>query len=192
LQGLAKRLGRDHALALALWDTGWYEARMLTAFVDDPAQVTPAQMNRWAGDFDNWAIVDTLCFHLFDRTPHAWPRVSQWSRRKDEFQKRAAFALIAGLALHDKAAQDERFLRVLTLIEVAAADDRNFVKKGVSWALRVLGRRNRALNRAAVECARRLAASPDAPAKWIGRSAHKELTSPMVQRRLPAKPRRTK
>ena len=93
LQQLAKRLGRDHELALALWDTGWYEARMLAAFVDEPARVTSAQMDRWAKDFDNWAICDTHCFHLFDRTPHAWKKVRQWSRRREEFVKRAAFAL---------------------------------------------------------------------------------------------------
>jgi len=187
LQGLAKRLGRDHGLALSLWETGWYEARMLAAFVDDPAQVRLAQMNRWVRDFDNWAIVDTVCFQLFDRVPHAWSRVDAWSRRKGEFQKRAAFALVAGLALHDKRAPDERFLHALTLIERAAPDDRNFVKKGVSWALRVLGRRNRALNAAAVETAKRLAASTDASSRWIGKGAVKELTSPMVQKRLSAK-----
>ncbi len=184
IQNIAKTLGRDHELALALWKTGWYEARMMTAFVDEPASVTPAQMDRWAKDFDNWAICDNTCFHLFDRTPHTWKKIDAWSRRREEFVKRAAFALIAGVALHDKKAPDAPFLRALRLIEREAPDDRNFVKTGVSWGLRVLGRRNRALNKAAVEMSRRLVASPKPAAAWIGRDAFRELTSPMVQRRL--------
>jgi 3-methyladenine DNA glycosylase AlkD len=187
-QKLAKHIGRDHGLALALWKTGWYEARMLTAFVDEPARVTPSQMDRWARDFDNWAICDTLCFHLFDRTPHAWNKVRLWSTRREEFVKRAAFALLAGLALHDKEAGDEPFLQSLKLIERAATDERNFVKKGVSWGLRVLGRRNRALNAAAISLARRLAESSSACARSIGKEAMRELTSAMVQRRLAARP----
>lgn len=187
LQQLARRVGRDHHLALSLWETGWYEARMLTAFVDEPERVTSGQMDRWARDFDNWAICDTVCFHLFDRTPHAWRKIAPWSRRRDEFVKRAAFALLAGLALHDKVAGNEPFLRALPLIEREAADDRNFVKKGVSWALRVLGRRNRALNAAAVETSRRLAASSAPAARWVGKDALKELTSPKVRRVLAAR-----
>ena len=173
IKQLSKRLGRDHDLALALWETGWYEARMLAPFVDEPEKVTAAQMNRWARDFDNWAVCDHACFHLFDRTPHAWRKIEQWSSRRDEFVKRAAFALLASVALHDKRAADEPFLRSLALIEQAAADERNFVKKGVSWALRLVGRRNRALNEASVETARRLVDSPHDAARWIGRDALK-------------------
>lgn len=190
MQSLAKRLGRDHELAAALWETGWYEARMLTSFVDEPERVTAAQMDRWARDFDNWAICDTLCFHLFDRTPHAWRKVEQWSQRRDEFVKRAGFALMACLALHDKRAADEPFVRYLPLIERGADDERNFVKKAVSWALRAVGRRNRALNTVAVETARRLAESPEAAPRWVGKDALRELTRPDVQRRV-ATPRRT-
>ncbi|HET9269683.1 MAG TPA: DNA alkylation repair protein [Vicinamibacterales bacterium] len=184
LRQLGKRLGRDHALALALWKSGWYEARMLTAFVDEPEKVTPAQMDRWAKDFDNWAICDTLCFHLFDRTPHRWKKINAWSRRREEFVKRAAFALLASVALHDKQEKDVPFRRSLVLIERAAPDERNFVKKGVSWALRGVGRRSRALNRDAVALAKRLAASSSPSARWVGKDAFRELTSPMVQRRL--------
>jgi 3-methyladenine DNA glycosylase AlkD len=184
IQQLGKQLGRDHDLAVALWATGWYEARMLCAFVDQPERVTPAQMDRWARDFDNWGICDTICFHLFDRTPLAWKKVDPWSKRREEFVKRAAFALIAGLALHDKKAEDRAFLRTLPLIERAAEDDRNFVKKGVSWGLRVLGRRNRTLNAAGLETARRLVESDQPAARWIGRQAVKELSSPAVRRRL--------
>jgi 3-methyladenine DNA glycosylase AlkD len=182
IQRLAKQVGTNHELALALWETGCYEARLLTAYVDDPARVTAAQMERWCRQFDNWGICDTLCFQLFDKTPHAWKKVDEWHDRPEEFVKRAAFALIASLALHDKEAPDRNFLKSLEYIERAAPDDRNFVKKGVSWALRVLGRRNPALNAAAVECSRRLAASPDPAARWIGRGALKELTSPAVRK----------
>ena len=184
IQQLGRQLGRDHELAAALWKTGWYEARMLTAFVDEPERVTTAQMDQWAADFDNWGICDTICFHLFDRTGHAWKKVAPWSRRQEEFVKRAAFALLAGLSLHDKAAGDASFLRTLPLIERAAPDERNFVKKGVSWALRVMGRRNRALNEACLTTARRLAESEEPAARWIGRQAVKELESPAVRRKL--------
>jgi 3-methyladenine DNA glycosylase AlkD len=190
MQQLARRLGRNHELALALWQTGWYEARMLATFVDDPTRVTAAQMDRWSRDFDNWGICDTACFHLFDRTPHAWRKVTSWSRRSDEFGKRAAFALLASLALHDKSASDEKFVRCLPLIERGAADDRNFVKKGVSWALRLIGRRNASLNTVAVALARRLAASPQAASRWVGKEALRELTGPVVTRRLAGQRRR--
>ena len=184
IRALAKRIGRNHSLALALWKTNIYEARMLTAFISEPARITPALMDRWARDFDNWAICDTLCFHLFDKTPHAWAKVEQWSSDRREFVKRAAFALLASLALHDKNAPDKPLRRSLRLIERAATDDRNFVKKAVSWALRGIGKRNRALNSAAVEVARRLSQSDESAARWIGRDALKELTKENAVRRL--------
>jgi 3-methyladenine DNA glycosylase AlkD len=183
----AKKLGRNHALAAALWETGWYEARMLATFIDDPASVTPAQMDRWCKDFDSWAICDSACFHLFDYTPHAWRKVEQWSRRKDEFVKRAAFALLASLTVHDKQADEEAFAKGLLLIEREATDERNFVKKAVNWALRSIGKRSPALNAAAVEVAQRLAASPQATPRWVGKDALRELTSPALLRRLAAK-----
>lgn len=184
IQQLAKQLGRDQTLADALWETGWYEARMLTAWVAEPDRVSSTQMDRWARGFDNWAIADTLCFHLFDRTPHAWRKVEQWSSRREEFVKRAAFALLASLAAHDKAAGDEPFADALPLIEREAGDDRNFVKKGVSWALRTIGRRSKALNQAAVDTARRLAESTEPGARFVGKDALRELTNPKVQQRL--------
>jgi 3-methyladenine DNA glycosylase AlkD len=189
LRAYAKRLGPDHALAAALWATGWYEARMLAAFVDEPARVTPAQMDRWAGAFDNWAICDTVCFHLFDRTPYAWAKVRAWAPRKEEFVRRAAFALLASLVVHDKTAGDAPYRAGLRLIERAARDERNFVKKAVNWALRCIGKRNAALHRAALAVARRLAAAGDAAPRWVGKDALRELTSAAVQRRLAARRR---
>jgi 3-methyladenine DNA glycosylase AlkD len=181
---LAKQLGRNHELALALWETGSYEARMLTPFIDEPARVTPAQMERWCRDFDSWAICDALCFHLFDRTPHAWKKIAKWSGGREEFVKRAAFALLASVALHDKTAPDARFLDSFPLIEHAATDDRNFVKKAVSWALRGIGKRNPALNAAAIKLARHLAASPHPAARWTGKDALRDLATPATRRRF--------
>ncbi len=189
LQRLARRLGRDHELAAGLWDTGWYEARMLASFVDEPARVTAAQMDRWCRDFDNWALCDTACFALFDRTPHAWRKVEQWARRRDEFVKRAAFALLWGLSVHDKQAGNAPFVHGLRLVERAATDERHFVRKAVNMALRAVGKRHPALNAAAVTVARRLADSLDASARWVGKDALRELTSPAVTRRLAAQRR---
>jgi 3-methyladenine DNA glycosylase AlkD len=189
VQALARQLGRSHALALALWDTGWYEARSLCAYVDEPECVTPAQMDRWCRDFDNWATCDTLCFSLFDRSPHAWRKVEQWSKRRPEFEKRAAFALLASLALHDRDTGDAPFLERLPLIERAASDERNFVRKGVSWALRSIGSRSAALHRAANELARRLAASDDRTARATGKEVLRELAKPAVRKRLDARER---
>lgn len=182
LQKEAKRLGRSHELALALWETSWYEARMLAAFVDEPARVTPAQMDGWCRDFDNWGIVDTVCFHLFDRTPHAWDKVTAWSSKRGEFQKRAAFALLWSLSVHEKRAVDELFRDALRLVEAAATDERNFVKKAVNMALRAVGKRNPPLNAAAIEVAERLAASPEATPRWVGKDALRELNGYWVIR----------
>lgn len=185
MKALGKKLGHNHELALALWETGWYEARMLTSFVADPSALTAAQMDRWCKEFDNWAYCDTLSFNLFDRTPHAWAKVEQWSRKKGEFERRAAFALLWSLALHDKHAKDQQFVDALGLIERAADDDRNFVKKAVSMALRAIGKRNASLKGAAVAVAARLAQSPQPSARWIGKDASRELAAalPKASRR---------
>jgi 3-methyladenine DNA glycosylase AlkD len=175
IKQIAKGVSLDHQLAEALWQTGVYEARMLASLVDDPERVTPAQMTRWAKDFDNWAVVDTLCFNLFDRTPHAFAQVNAWSKSKREFVKRAAFALLASVALHGHGTDDD-FQRALTLIVSASTDERNFVKKGVSWALRAIGRKKSPkLQAAARALATQLAASEDASARWIGKDALKDF-----------------
>jgi len=184
LRVLGKKIGTDRALSAELWDSGWYEARMLVAFTDDPAKLTAAEMDRRARAFDNWAVCDALCFHLFDRSPHAWGKIEQWSTRREEFVKRAAFALLASVALHDKKAPDAPFKRALRLVERGAADERNFVKKGVSWALRTIGERNRALHADAVKMATQLAASSDPSSRWVGKDALRQLATPAVQKRL--------
>ena len=183
LQSLAKRIGRDHALARALWDTGCYDARLLAAFVADPAELTSPLMDHWCKDFDNWAVVDTVCFKLFDQaaTPLAFAKVDQWSRRDgphEEFVKRAGLALLASLALHDEKSPDEAFASRLPLIERGAEDERNFVKKAASWALKAVGRRSQPLKAAATAVAKRLAlAPPGSSARWVGRDAMKGLKS---------------
>lgn len=187
IQALAKRLGRDHELAAALWASGWYEARLLASYVDDPAAVTATQMDRWARDFDNWAVCDTICFALFDRSPLAWRKIEQWAPRRDEYVRRAAFAMLASKTVHDKQADDAPFLRGLELIEAHAGDERNFVKKAINWALRSIGKRNAALHRAAVTVAARLAASKDAAPRWVGKDALRELNSAAVLARLARK-----
>ncbi len=192
MQQVARQFGKSHELAIALWETGIYEARTVAAYVDEPERVTPAQMDRWCRDFDSWAVVDTICFVLFDRTPHALGKIDRWAGMKGEFQKRAAFALLACVALHNKSAADDDFLRCLPLIEEAAADDRNFVKKGVSWALRAVGRRNLELNAACVTLCKRLLTSPAPSAQWLGRTARKELASPAVRLSLEKRARARK
>ncbi|MCC6752231.1 MAG: DNA alkylation repair protein [Deltaproteobacteria bacterium] len=197
LRKVAKRLGRDHGLALALWATGNHEARLLACFVDDPTEVTPAQMEAWARDFDSWDLCDQATTSLFDLTPHAWPKAAEWARRDEEWVKRAGFALMAGLAVHDKTATDRAFLKLLPLVERAAPDDRNFVKKAVSWALRNVGKRNPALNAAAIACAERILAAANMRAggprggdtatrgaRWAATDALRELTSEKARARL--------
>jgi 3-methyladenine DNA glycosylase AlkD len=187
---LAKHRGRNHQFAAALWDTGWYEARMLTSFAAEPASLTPAQMDRWCRDFDNWGICDTVCFHLFDRTPPAWQKVAQWHARPEEFVKRAAFALLWGLTVHDKQATTSRSPRAC--LRRARSQRRTALRQeGREYGLRAIGKRNPALNAAAVTVARRLGDSPQAAPRWVGRDALRELTSAAVTLRLAGRRRAT-
>src|SRR5262245_32188401 len=181
---LAKPLGKDHALAGQLWKSGWYEARLLAAMLDDPKQVTRGQMNAWAKDFDNWGVCDTVCWHLFDYTPYAWEKLRAWSTSPHEFVKRASFAMMAGQAGHNKTATDAEFLTLLPLIEKGALDDRNFVKKAVNWALRRIGGRSPALNAAVMALAKRLSESDQPSARWVGKDALRDLSRPLVRARL--------
>jgi 3-methyladenine DNA glycosylase AlkD len=187
IQKYAKTLGKNHALAQQLWDTGYYEARMVAIHISERAQVTPEQMDAWCEDFENWAICDTACFALWDHTPHVWPKAKEWANSPDEFRKRAAFALLAGLTIHDKKAPDAKFLAGLKWIEKAAKDDRNFVKKAVNWALRSIGKKNLALHAPALALAETLAASEIPSARWIGKDAARELRSEKVLARLQRK-----
>jgi len=180
IQRYGKTLGRDHDLARELWKTGWTDARMLASFVGEPDRVTPTEMDAWCRDFDSWGIVDTVCFTLWDRSPAAWTKAAQWATGKPEFEKRAGFVLMACLAAHDKTAKDSAFMKFLPLIEKGARDERNFVKKGVSWALRHIGHRNARLHAATVKTANKLAKSADATQRWVGKDALRDLMRPAV------------
>lgn len=184
LKQLAKIIGRDHDLALALWKSGWYDARMLACLVDEPAKVTAAQMDAWCKDFDNWATCDTACFALFDKTPFALAKVKQWEKRKPEFEKRAAFALLASCALHDKKGPDQPYIDLLPLCEKAASDERNFVKKGVSWAMRTIGTRSADCHARAYELALRLSESDHVTERWNGKDVRRDIMRPLVMTRI--------
>ena len=183
-RALAKRIGRNQQLAEALWRTGIMEARTLASLIGEPAAVTEALMESWVSDFDSWAVCDACCCDLFDKTRFAWRKAIQWSRRDDEYGKRAGYVLMAALAVHDKQAPDEKFLRLLPHIRRGASDGRNFVKKAVNWALRQIGKRNRKLNRAAIRTAREIRAQATPAARWIAADALRELESEAVARRL--------
>jgi len=180
---LAKSIGTDHNLAVELWKTGWHEAKALASMIDDPGLVTPRQMDTWASSFENWADCDTACFKLFDQTPFAYDKARTWVASPREFVRRGGFALMASLALHDKEAPDSKFLPYLPLIEKGARDERNFVKKGVSWALRGIGHRSRPLHAKSVALAKKLAARGDAPSRWVGKDVLRDLERPMVRER---------
>jgi 3-methyladenine DNA glycosylase AlkD len=184
LRKLAREIGVDHDLAVALWDSGVHEARILAAFIGDPDEVTVAQMETWVAAFDSWDVCDQVCGNLFDRTPFAYEKAVEWSEREAAFVKRAGFALMAYLAIHDKKAGDERFTSFFPLIVRQATDDRHYVKKAVNWALRQIGKRNQALNALAIQTARQIAEIDSSAARWIASDALRELTGEKVRSRL--------
>jgi len=187
LRELAKRIGRDHALAGQLWESGVHEARILAALVDDPRQVSEAQMEQWVAGFDSWDVCDQVCCNLFDRLgPLAYRKAPAWAGRSEEFVKRAGFALMAGLAWHDKGAPDAELAKFLPSIKMGATDERNAVKKAVNWALRQIGKRNRTLNGLAIQTAEEIRQMNAPAARWIAGDALRELTSPAVQKRIGA------
>jgi 3-methyladenine DNA glycosylase AlkD len=184
MRRIAKAIGRDHALALALWDTGTPDARIVAGMVADPRRLTSRQMDVWVKGLRSWDVCDQVCGSAFLQSPWAWNKVAAWSGRRDEFVRRAAFALLATLAVHDHDSPDERFVRALVLVEAAAVDDRNFVRKAVNWALRNIGKRNAALNGAAIEAAKRIGQRGTRAARWIAADALRELTNQARQARL--------
>ncbi len=184
LRALAKEVGKDHGLAGRLWRTGIHDARGLAALIDDPAKATVRQMERWAKDFNSWAVCDAACCCLFDKTPYAWDKAVEWTERQEEYVKRAGFVLMAALAVHDKKTPDERFLAFLPLVSKHATDDRNFVKKAVNWALRQIGKRSRYLNEAAIRTAQEIRRIDSRTARWVASDALRELTSDKVRQRL--------
>ena len=184
MKPIARRHAHDHALAAALWRSGLHEARIMACDLDEPAKVTAKQMDDWAADFDNWALCDGACLHLFVKTPFVEDKIRQWAEDEREFVRRAAFSLLACYTVHGKAIPDKVFAGFLELIERHASDPRNYVRKAVNWALRQIGKHSGSLHRPALALARRLAAADDTSARWIGRDAEKELTDPKQIARL--------
>ena len=182
MRQIAKELGKNHQLALELWNTGIAEAKIVAALVDDPKKLTDEQMEDWVKDINSWDVCDQVCMNLFDKSPLAWKKIIDWSERSEEFVKRAAFSLIACLAWHDKEAEDEKFIELLPVIVKCADDNRNFVKKAVNWALRHIGKRNLNLNRVAINTAREIQRINSKAARWIASDTIRELESEAVQR----------
>jgi len=187
LRKIAKETGKDHVLAQRLWSSGLHEARILASLIDEPEKVTGAQMENWVKDFDSWDVCDLCCSNLFDQTGLAHQKVLEWSEREEEFVKRAGFALMAALAVHDKKAVDEDFVKFLPIIKREATDSRNFVKKAVNWALRQIGKRNLNLNKMAVKTAGEIRQIEAKSARWIATDALRELTGEAVQKKLTKK-----
>ena len=184
MRKIAKGIGRDHALALKLWKTGVQEARIVASMIDLPEAVTEDQMEAWVADFNSWDVCDQVCLNLFEKTLYAQQKISEWSRRDEEFVKRAGYALIAGLAWHDKKATDDQFIGYFPVIKSGATDERNFVKKAISWALRNIGKRNLHLNKAAIMVANEIQRIDSKAARRIASDTLRELESEKIQARL--------
>ena len=182
LRKIAKALGKDHALASELWVSGFHEARILASMIADPCLASDQQMEAWVNDFDSWDVCDQVCGNLFDKTPYAFQKAIEWCHRESEFARRAGFVMMAELAVHDKLAPDETFLTFFPLIKQYAIDERNFVKKGVNWALRQIGKRNATLWASALECAEEIKAMDSQTAQWIAKDALRELLAHNVNK----------
>lgn len=184
LRRMAKEIGKNHELAIELWATDIFDARAIALMIEDPNTISEKQANEWVKDFDNWAICDGCCIHLLRKTPFAWKKAKEWVRRKEEFVRRAGFVMMATLAVHDKKAEDKKFISLFSSIKRAANDERNGVKKAVNWALRQIGKRNLALNQQAILLAGEIINMNSAGARWIAADALRELKSDSVQNRL--------
>ena len=184
LRKIAKEIGTNHQLALELWDEGIREARILASMIDDPALVTEKQMEKWVKDFDSWEVCDQCCMNLFWQMPYVFEKAKEWTSRKEEFVKRAGFALMAVLAWKDKEAKNKDFTKFFSVIKKESLDERNFVKKAVNWALRQIGKRNSYLNKKAIGLAKEIQKIDSKSARWIASDAIKELESEAIQKKL--------
>ena len=184
LRNFAKKIGKNHELAVKLWESGIRDARMVAACIEEPNTVTEDQVDEWVKDFDSWDICDHCCGHLFDKTPFAYKKAKEWTQRKEEFQKRAGFSLMAWLAVHDKKADDSEFEGILTIIKKESTDERNYVKKAVNWALRNIGKRNITMNKKAIEIAKEIQKIDSKTARWIASDAIRELISEKVKQKF--------
>jgi 3-methyladenine DNA glycosylase AlkD len=184
---IAKEIGTNHTLAFELWKTNIHEARLLAGFIADPEQATGELLETWVSDFNSWDLCDQVCSNFFDRTKFAYAKAKAWTKRDEEFVKRAGFVLMAALSVHDKKADDRKFEAFLPTIYREARDERNFVKKAVNWALRQIGKRNEYLNKRAIETAYRIAELESKAARWIAKDALRELESDKIQKKIAGK-----
>ncbi len=185
LRKMAKKIDRNHELALKLWDSKIHEARLLASMVDEPDKVTEEQMEKWVSDFDSWDICDQVCTNLFDITKFAYRKVEEWIKRDEEFVKRAGFVLIVGLVVHDEKAKDEDFIKYFDVIKKESTDERNYVKKAVSWALRQIGKkRSKMLNELAIKTAEEILKIDSPSVQFIAKDALRELKSEKIQKSL--------
>ena len=187
IRKIAKDFGKNHETALNLWKTGYQDAKITAALIDEPDKVTEPQMDEWVKEIDSWDVCDQICMNLFDKTPYAWGKIIEWSKRDEEFVKRTAFSLLACLAWHDKNADDNKFIRYFPLIKKNSSDERNYVKKAVSWSLRHIGKRNINLHKAALKLAYELKQIDTKTTKWIGSDVIRDLNSDPTLRRLKIK-----
>jgi 3-methyladenine DNA glycosylase AlkD len=176
LRKIAQKIGIDHTLALKLYDSDIHEAKKLASIIDEPARVTESQMEKWLKQFDSWDICDICCSSLFVKTPFAYKKVFEWCKRENEYEKRAAFTLMAHLVFHDKSSNDKKFEKFFPIIKQESTDERNFVKKAVNWALRQIGKRNSNLNKKAIATAKEIKKINSKSAQWIANNALNELT----------------
>lgn len=181
---LAKQIGKNHELARKLWDSRIHEARILAGFIEEPAKITEKQFEKWVKGFDSWDVVDQVCSSCLDKTSFAVKKIFELAKRKEEFVKRTAFTLICCLTVHDKKMSDKEFTNFFPLIKKTAADERNFVKKAVNWALRQIGKRNKNLNKKAIVLAKEIQKINSKSARWIANNALAELTGAQIQKRL--------
>ena len=184
MYAIAKRIGKNHKLALELWQTGYHEARHIAAMIDDPKLVTKSQMNKWVKDFNSWDICDGTCSNLFRKTPFTVEKILEWCEKKEEYIRRAGFSLLCYVAVHDKKRDDKDFLQFFPLIKKHSVDERNFVKKAVNWALRQIGKRSKFLNKEALKLAKEIQTLDSKSARWIANDAIRELTNPKILARI--------
>lgn len=184
LRKMAKEIGKNHDLALKLWESGIQEARILASMVDEPEKVTNVQMEKWVADFNSWDVCDQVCMNLFEKVSSVRKKIEAWSKREEEFVKRSAYTLIACFVWHNKSLSDDEILQFVPVIKRGANDDRNYVKKAVSWALRHVGKRNRYLNKNAIQAAESLSELDCRSARWIMSDVLRELKSEKIQQRL--------
>ena len=178
IRSIAKQITMNHDLALQLWDSRYHEARILAAIIADPERTKLSMLDRWVNEIQNWAQCDNCCAELFEKTKYAYSLPFRWAKNEKEFVRRAGFVMIAEMAVHHKETEDKEFQKFFSLLKKYSIDERNFVKKGVNWALRQVGKRNISLHKKVIALSKEIQNIPSSSARWISNDALKELTNP--------------